>query len=40
MKESFRKIAERVYRDPTSGTIEDLKKLARAVLDFTGGKPR
>jgi hypothetical protein len=32
------KVAARVAKDPTSATVEDARKLAKAVLMLTGGK--
>ncbi len=36
---AVRKVAERVARDVTAATLGDVRKLARAVLMMTGGKP-
>lgn len=37
-KQAIRKVAARVYRDPTSATTDDLKKLAAAWLLECDGK--
>lgn len=38
MREAIRKIALRVAKDPTTATVEDARKLARAWLLQTDGK--
>ena len=37
-KAAIRKVAARVHRDPTSGTVEDLRKLAAFALLIVDGK--
>lgn len=37
-KEAVRKIALRVARDPTSASVDDARKLARAFLLATDGR--
>lgn len=34
----IRKLARRVHEDPTSATVDDAKKLARALILLTEGK--
>lgn len=34
-----RKHAERLFKDPTKATVDDVRKLVNAVLMMTGGKP-
>jgi len=36
--EAIRKLARRIHEDPTRATVDDAKKLARALILLTEGK--
>jgi hypothetical protein len=37
-KDAASKLAQRIYEDPTRASVEDARKLARAVLLLTTGR--